>query len=168
MGSWFYDRAQSGGQLVDQTTHILNMAQVMCGSAVSVFASGTRQRLLKDAWVKCEDVSCLVVKYRNGKVGCFANSWAYHEHIFQISFYGCDFALNFDLKDNRLFGEADGVRVDYHGLEDPKQEQMMHFIDAVRSHDQNRIAVGYADGVETLKLTLGANRSLDSRKEERL
>ena len=75
--TWFWDKAQSGGQIFDQATHIINLAQLFGGEVQSVQATGTVSRLLSDDWVKTEDVSGLLMKFRNGTIGTFANTWAH-------------------------------------------------------------------------------------------
>lgn len=165
-GLWFWDRAKSGGQIFDQTTHLLNVAEALVGPADSVFAVGTQKQVVKEEWVKTEDVSSMSVKYRSGAVGSFANTWYCKQVNFTLSFFGADFGLKVDFMKNELTGTIDDAEVAFRGTMNPYAVELERFVEAVRTRDQSRILSPYADGVNTLRLTLAANRSLDSGRPE--
>jgi len=165
-GSWFWDKAKSGGQIYDQTTHLLNAAEVFTGPAQTVFAMGTAGRLHQADYVRTEDVSALSVMYRNGTVGTFVNSWASSPTQFTLELHGADFALTLDLWTDALRGVIDGVSVNYQGANNPYLQEMETFVDAVRAGDPGQLRSPFRCGVETLETTLAANRSLESGRAE--
>lgn len=165
-GLWFWDRAKSGGQIFDQTTHLLNVAEALVGPAETVFAAGTQKQVVKEDWVKTEDVSSMVVKYRSGAVGSFANTWFCKQVNFTLSFFGADFGLKVDFVKNELSGTIDDAEIAFRGNTNPYVVELERFVEAIRRKDQSQILSPYAEGVNTLRLTLAANRSLDSGKPE--
>lgn len=166
-GSPYYDKAVTGGQIKEQTTHILNMAQAIVGEGLTVSTVGTMGRLMQAEWLKTEDVSSLSVKYRNGAVGSFTNCFLYEgDSIFSVTAYGQDFVLTFDLGNNRLTGSVGEAQIDYQDPENPYEVELENFITSIITSDQSHNACPYREGIHALKLTLAAERALESGKAE--
>ncbi len=166
-GSKYYDKAATGVQIKEQTTHILNVAQSLVGEASTISTVGTMGRLMQADWLKTEDVSSMSVLYKNGAVGSFTNCFLYEgDSIFSLDACGQNFALTFDMGNNRLSGTVDHIRIDYQGPENPYETEMRNFIKAIRASDQSYNACPYREGIHALKMTLLAEVALSSGRAE--
>jgi myo-inositol 2-dehydrogenase/D-chiro-inositol 1-dehydrogenase len=154
-GHWLVQRAKSGGQLVEQATHTLDMLRYLVGEVRSVYALQDR-RILNDT--DCPDVNALALQFESGAVGTFTATWALHggdwtqANICEITF-----------DDSRLRWTAGGITLHHAGA--PREEQRPDasidavFVEAIRRNDPSLIRSDYDDAVRTLALTLAADES---------
>ena len=69
--AWWTDRARSGGQVVEQLTHVLDLARLLVGEVDAVWGAGSR------AWSSpgdADDVTALAARFGSGAVGTFTAS----------------------------------------------------------------------------------------------
>lgn len=161
---WWIDKASSGGQIVEQTTHVFDAMRYLFGEAVSVYASGVRN-MHEDRSHNIEDASSVTVTFACGVVANILS--------------GCYFDWSHTPADVGLTVYADGVRLDYdwdksltvlhqHTSETYTDLGPYHpaaldaFIEAVKTGNRSLIRSDYSDGAKTLALTLAANRSLET------
>src|SRR5205823_13824733 len=71
-GHWLVQREKSGGQLVEQATHTLDMLRYLVGEVRSVYALQAN-RVLNE--INCPDVNALALQFENGAVGTFSATW---------------------------------------------------------------------------------------------
>lgn len=155
---WWGVYAQSGGQFVEQTTHIFDLARYLVGEVEEVYAY-TALRLLKDIPnIDVPDVGVCNLKFENGAVGNISNTC--------ITRAGGKIGLAVYCKD--LVVDIAGRRVTviepekeefFDSEVDPYEVEDRVFIEAVRSGDRSAIRSSYADALRTLKVTLAANES---------
>ena len=78
-GSWFYDRAQSGGgPLIDLGVHRLDLALWMMGYPEVAWVMGSTYNKIAPALVRnytVEDFACAMIKFRNGATLELDASW---------------------------------------------------------------------------------------------
>ena len=72
--AWLRQMNKSGGQLVEQATHTIDMMRYMGGEVESVYAMQAN-RLLKKT--DCPDVNSVALQFANGAVGSLTATWAY-------------------------------------------------------------------------------------------
>ena len=158
--AWWRVKSKSGGQHVEQTTHIFDMARHIVGEASVVFAlghSGLMQKKHEDHDI--EDATTVAVGFRNGTVGNFTSAdFVQGQGKIGLHVFTDQLVVEMDLK---------GVRVVEPGAvtERPHPERAHYvqdrvFIDAVRSGDGSAIRSSYDDAVRTLELTLAADESM--------
>jgi predicted dehydrogenase len=73
-GIWLRQMGKSGGQLVEQATHTIDMMRYLAGEVKEVFAF-QENRVLKQT--DCPDVNVVSMKFANGAVGSITTTWAY-------------------------------------------------------------------------------------------
>jgi predicted dehydrogenase len=154
---WVRQFAKSGGQLVEQATHTLDMMRYLIGEVAQVQALQAR-RLLHE--IDCPDTHALVVQFENGALGSMTTTWAYdprdwsHANVLDITF---DQAL--------LHWSATGAVITRDGetTEQKKPDRSIDsvFVEAVRSGDRSLIRSPYSDGVKSLAVSLAALQSAE-------
>lgn len=156
-GGWWPIREKSGGQLVEQATHIVDLMRDFAGDIVEVDAR-MEQRGEWDAHVDIPDVYTVRFGFKSGAIGqltttCMTADW--HVGI-DIIFQG-----------GRANWTPDTLTVTPHTIIVPELEKFPArnidevFLNAVRTGDPSAIRSDYADAVRTLAVSLAANESAE-------
>ncbi len=151
---WLRQMSKSGGQLVEQATHTVDMMRNLIGDVESVYAMQAN-RMLKD--IDCPDSNSVSMQFTNGAVGSLTAAWAYtggwdNANVLDILYEGD--LLNWNPA--RVNVKEDGKWVD---KTEPSPSIDKVFVDAVRSDDDSQILSPYTDAVKTLAISLAANLS---------
>lgn len=156
---WWGKFAISGGQMLEQSTHVFDILRYFLGDVTKVQAFGVKgvSAIHIADWEEC---TVCDLYFASGAVGnvnstCVAGA----SDGFAAELIGDDLYLKF-LFDLRLSGTIAGQRVDYTGEESGYYRQVERFIKAVETKDQGSILSSYADAVKSLAATVAANRSL--------
>ena len=162
--AWWRVKAQSGGQIVEQTTHIFDLVRYLVGEPKTVYAQGTRGFVTDLPNYDVEDASTVAIKFASGAVGnlmsCCASSAGGGVHLniaarqHYISFTGWEHSVV--IRKSALEEERIGGEQDVFALEDAA------FIEAVQTGKRELLRSPYADAVKTLAFCLAANRSLET------
>lgn len=169
---WWIIKEKSGGQFHEQVTHTVDLARFLCGEVAKVQAypaEGINKEVPNG--YNIEDASVVNLKFVNGAVGslwasCSADgggggvSLSIYANKTTALFTGWEHSLRLlrvDEEPKEIPGEPD-----IFALEDAA------FIEAAHARDPSKIMCPYADGVETLKVTLAANRSMETGQPVRL
>ena len=158
---WLRQMSKSGGQLVEQATHTIDMMRYLGGEIKEVFAF-QENRMLKD--IDCPDVNAVSMKFESGALGSLTTAWAYtgdwsNANVIDILF------------DNSLaswtYGNV-GVTPPMEKMPEKGQDRGIDevFVDAVKSGDGSKIRSPYKDAIKTLAATLAMNKSGQSGKAE--
>ena len=155
----------SGGQMLEQSTHVFDLLRYFLGDVEKVQAFGIKG-VSASGIADFEECTVCNLYFASGAVGnitstCVANS----PEGFAAELVGDDLYLKFVL-DTRLHGAVAGQRVDYTGEESGYYRQVEKFVQAVKACDQNSILSNYADAAKTLAVTVSANRSIATGKVE--
>ncbi len=159
---WWSRRERSGGQVVEQTTHIFDLARLFAGEVDTVHAvevSTARDRF-PDA--DTPTAAGAMLHFRSGAVGMVTSTcildWR-HRVGLQLMAEGRVVELaEQTLCDHELrIVTADGEDVT-HSDEDPIEREDRAFLDAVRG-DTGAAVVSYADALRTHALACAADRS---------
>ncbi|MGQ9902213.1 MAG: Gfo/Idh/MocA family protein [Fimbriimonadales bacterium] len=156
---WWRHHAQSGGQLVEQTTHIFDLARHLAGEITEVFTfSHNNPTLLHypDGDVSVADAVCL--RFENGAVGIITDTNGLHapgevglkvytpERVVEVSW-------------GRMVESEANRKEEYSSRENPYLREAEAFLQAIRTGDRSLIRSDYADGVRTLAVCLAADES---------
>ncbi len=157
---WWRVMAESGGQAVEQTTHIFDLARYVVGEVVAVQAF-ERTGLMGDVEdYDVHDATVANLKFENGAIGTVVSSCVVSR--------GSRVGLSVFCRG--LTAENSGGKLTVHSPEktdifynerDPYMEEDRIFIEAVDMKDGSRILSSYADAVKTLKVTLAVNDSIE-------
>lgn len=162
--AWWRVKAESGGQIVEQTTHIFDLVRYVVGEPKIVYAQGTRGFIKDMPNYDVEDASTVAIQFANGAVGNLMSSCAslagggVHLTIaalkHYVTFTGWEHAAvirKSSIEEERIGGEPNIFEI-----EDGA------FIEAVQTGNPGLLRSSYADGLKTLAFCLAANRSLET------
>jgi len=167
-GGWFRQKEKSGGQIVDQSTHLIDLFRYFVGDAVRVQAFGLKfQKEIEEMTV--DDVTVLNIEFAKGQLGSVSSTWAYKSgSLFTVELLGENLHLLLNYSANTLTGTLDGEKVEHKCSDNPYATEMETFLAAVKAKDQSIIRSSYADAVKTLSITLAANRSIETGQVEKV
>ena len=163
-GGWYSRRALSGGQIVEQSTHLVDLARYIAGDVRSVYALGGSGHVPDR--VDYEDVTTLSLDFAGGAIGTIVSTCAVWQFFWGCTVIGRDLHLELTFDDWTLHGSVDGQRIDYRDTVTGYQEQVTTFVRAVQTGDQSLIPCPYRDRLRTVATSLAANRSLISGQPE--
>jgi predicted dehydrogenase len=163
-GSWHNDWAQSGGQLVEQATHTLDLMRYLVGEVEEVFCWQARRLL---TGITSPDAYVVALRFADGALGSLSTTWVHdpgdwsHANVLNIALDGCLLHLGGGL---RLSPEGK------HELPPPDGPADMYgaFLEAVRSGGPGGILSTYEDAVATLAVSLAANESAHTGRPVRI
>lgn len=157
--AWLRQMNKSGGQLVEQATHTIDMMRYMGGEVETVYAMQAN-RFLKET--DCPDANSVSLQFASGAVGSLTATWAYagdwsNANVLDLLYEGE--LLNWN--PSRVLVQEDGEWVD---KTEPSPTIDEVFVDAVRSGDTSSILSPYSDAVKTLAISLAANKSAEENR----
>jgi predicted dehydrogenase len=154
---WWVNEAQSGGQLVEQTTHIFDLARLLVGEVEEVYALAARTQ--RPDYPECDicESSTASLRFASGAIGSISSTcllrWPHRIglHLFcdGMAMELTEFEIMVDIGQGRPVRLAQG---------DPFIREDRDFIDAVQGK-QNRIRVPYTDALMTHRLATETARS---------
>ncbi len=155
--AWWSRQAGSGGQMVEQTTHIFDLARVLVGEVSTVFAMSERKERAAFPDSDVCDVSVATLRFQSGALGTMASTcllnWPHRIglHLFceGLAIELSEFDMMVDVGRGRPVQKAQG---------DPFVREDRDFIDAVQGK-LNKIRAPYSEAIKTHRLTIAATHS---------
>jgi predicted dehydrogenase len=164
---WWGKFAISGGQMLEQSTHVFDLLRYFLGDVTEVQAFG-RKDVSEEGIADFEECTVCNLYFASGAVGNVTSTCvARAAEGFAAELVGDDLYLKF-VMDLKLRGAIAGEQIEYDGVEAGYFRQVEQFMKAVETDDKSLIRSNYADAVKTLAVTLAANRSLETGKVEKL
>lgn len=160
---WWSDYEKSGGQVVEQATHIYDLVRKFGGEVESVSAIGGHEVV---EYLDFEDAVAANLVHEGGTVGQVTSTSAAPQHNSGVEIVGEDLQLR--LSGSSLSGVVDGDEIEFESETDPSEVAVETFVDAVASGEDSEIRSDYADAMESLALTLAVEDSLDAGDSVRL
>lgn len=154
---WWWHADKSGGQMVEQTTHIIDLARYLVGDVVQVFGlAGTTARP-EFPGLDVPTVSTASLRFASGAVGNIGSTcllkWS---HRVGLHLFGDGIAM--ELTDHDLMVDVGAGRPVRQAEGDPVWREDRDFIDAVRG-EPSRIRCSYAEALKTHRIALAINQS---------
>jgi myo-inositol 2-dehydrogenase/D-chiro-inositol 1-dehydrogenase len=158
---WWTHSAESGGQIVEQATHIWDLARFMVGELEPVSAIGVRVPRAGHPDSDIQDVTSAAVRFASGAIGSVATtSLLPAAHRVGLEAICDGVALTLEVLDHRLTiwrGSESTILRPPTSFETPYAAQNRAFIDAVQGKP-NRIRSPYEDALRTHRATMAATR----------
>lgn len=155
--AWWWKEEMSGGQMVEQTTHIFDLARLLMGEVETVFAMATRTDRPNFPESDVADVSAATLHFESGAIGTMAStcvlSWPHRVglHLFSEG-------MAIELSEHEVMIDVGQGRPVYGAQGDPFKREDRDFIDAAQGKS-DRIRSPYSEALKTHRLTMAANRS---------
>jgi predicted dehydrogenase len=163
---WWRKRDLSGGQVVEQSTHVFDILRYLLGDAETVCARASAGAMGDVEGYDVDDASVALLEFSSGAVGHVVSSCVLTdggEKEVSIRLDGRSFTVRLEPDTLRV---SDGGESRTQEFSLPRGGWMGRadraFIQAVRTGDASRICSSYASGVRTLALTLAVNRSIET------
>ncbi len=166
---WWREKALSGGQIVEQTTHTFDMIRYLFGEVIEVYAAGTKG-ITEKKIPKCdvEDASSETLKMKRGLVGTiFSANFFKYKGKNGIDIFTEEIGIEYVERTSIKIIQPEGhefIKV----ANDPGMLEDQIFIEAVKSGDASKIRSSYSDAIKSLEVTLAANESMTTAKPVRL
>ena len=166
---WLFQKEKSGGQLLEQTTHIVDLLRYLCGEAESVSCYGADSKFVRGARNFTADcASTAAIKMQNGAIANITSAWLSKAG-------GMGVYLTLLSRDHKIeiSGWNNDVRITHAGgkhIEEIKGEDNIFeiedaaWIKAVRTGKPTGVLSDYADAVKSLAISLAANESMATGK----
>jgi myo-inositol 2-dehydrogenase / D-chiro-inositol 1-dehydrogenase len=157
--SWWRHVAESGGQVVEQATHLYDLARSLLGEGTVVAAASARHARPEFPDADVDDVATAIVRFESGTLATFTNSGLLPSGVVEFELVAEGRRSTIRLID-RPDGPAYTVTVEdetgaivHEATSDPYEVQAEAFLDAVRDGDPTRVLSSYADALLTDRLT---------------
>ena len=151
---WWLRRDGSGGQTIEQTTHVLDLARALVGEVTEVQAFGTRA-----AGADVDAVSVGSLRFAGGAVGSLTSTFLL-PHLHRAGIEVVADGMWLSLSETELAVEADGERTLWRADGDARPRPDRDFIQAVRG-GPDRIRVPWPEAYRTHRLACALTRSAD-------
>ncbi|RKN84402.1 Gfo/Idh/MocA family protein [Paenibacillus ginsengarvi] len=167
---WWRVQHLSGGQFVEQTTHITDMLRYLCGEVVEVYAAyGHRILHELEEGANVADVGTVTMKLANGAVATISNSCMLPAgHKTGINVYTEQGVAEVQSNGTRIVRTKEEASAPFSNTPNPRVFEDQAFLDAVRTGDQSLIKSSYADSLKTHEITIAANLSAATGKPVKL
>lgn len=160
---WWRQMALSGGQMVEQCTHIVDLARHLVGEIATVAACGARTIMAEkvekyDVW----DSQLSVVQFADGVVGQLSTS-----NVLSVAgragltIYCPEMKLDVTGGLSVITPGQQATYSDLPGWRNPNNAEDDAFIKAVQTGDRSGILSDYGDALRTLAVTLAINKSCE-------
>lgn len=157
---WWRRYDQSGGQLVEMTTHQVDLLRFVLGEVVAVSAHYSFDRLFRgEAGVTVPDSQAVLLHFASGASATVSTVCAVGK-----AWSG---RLDIVVKDAFVTWSSDGIKIEPEGtyplppLPAEKRNVDEAFILAIRTGDRSLLRSPYEDALKSAAVTLAANRSAE-------
>jgi len=151
---WLRQMAKSGGQLVEQATHTIDMMRFLAGEISEVYCASASQVLTE---IDCPDFSAVTLKFENGAVGSLTTSWAFAQgwgNTNVVDVLYDDAGLNWTHGKLTVFRDGKSEELTRPG---PNIDTV--FVEAVKTGDGSAIRSPYSEGLLSFAASVAMNQS---------
>jgi len=165
-GHWWIDKEKSGGQVIEQSTHVFDLARYLVGDVDRVYAEMDNRLLTDVEGFKTEDVSLVTLRFKNGGIGVVLSTCASRRTFTgtSLKIIAKDVAVEHGGHSGtlRIYWDRE-VRDVKPGVDSYLEEDKV-FVNAVAKGDGSAIKSPYNDAVKTLEVTIAANEASKKNK----
>ena len=175
--AWWRDKSRSGGQFVEQCTHLVDLSRFLIGEVAEVTAFATRGFIDDLPDFAVDDALAVNLRFDSGALGsfvtgCFGRESLYEGSGISLEFLGREFSLrldgwNMDLRAEGLAGTGKRVAESFASEEDIFEKEDRLFLRAAGEGRPELFPSSYADGAKTLAVTLAAEESASTGRSVR-
>ncbi|WP_186576929.1 Gfo/Idh/MocA family protein [Aquibacillus kalidii] len=161
--NWWRNQEKSGGQFIEQTTHIVDLLRFVCGEVEEVYAMyGNRVMHNQYENVTVADVGTVSIRLQNGIIANLTNTCILPDGVGEIGMKLYTDKGTLDWRPDRLEICENGPKSEHIDTADPYVLENEAFIHAVRTGDTSQILSDYSDAYKTHEVTYAALESARS------
>lgn len=159
---WWRKQDGSGGQFIEQTTHMVDMLRYLLGEVDEVYAAFA-QRAMHEVHegVTVPDVGTVTMKLKSGAVATISNTCMLPTSG-QVGLAVYTDQGSVDVQMDKLIVKEKSGSAEYPNTANPYQRENEAFIHAVRTGDTSGILSSYEDAFKTMEITYAAQRSAET------
>jgi len=161
---WWRKSEGSGGQFVEQSTHVIDMLRYLLGEVTEVYAAYALRSMNERAeGVTVPDVGTVTMKLASGAVATISNTCMLPvNHLTGLHVYTDAGVL--EIGHSGLKEIAAGRTTEYSNVVDPYVLENEAFIHALKTGDTSGIRSTYADAWRSQQIAIAANQSAATGK----
>jgi predicted dehydrogenase len=159
--AWWRVQEQSGGQILEQTTHIIDMARYLAGDVERVSAEMALRVMTDVENISVPDVGTVNLRFESGAIGNITNSCVPPGWKNGLVVIGNRKTVIFDQFNFELRTAAGTETKTFQPIAAHFRESVA-FVEAVASGDASGILSDYSDGMKSLAVSIAANRSAET------
>lgn len=154
---WWRHVDRSGGQVVEQATHVYDTIRYLVGDVTEVTAAGSHR--IADE-VDFSDATSATMTHENGAISHVSTTCAAEDgkHGLEIVADGA----TIEVGEQSVSGTVDGEELDEEFDRNPYAAEVEAFVDAVATGDDAGLRSPYSDASETFALTMAVNESIET------
>lgn len=157
---WWADTSRSGGQVIEQLTHLVDLARMLLGEAVEAYAAGARLPTAEadvGARGDVDDATAATVRFESGAVATFAaTSLLRVKHRAELHTFGSGMAV--EVSETALTVDDGATRLSQESSEDPRITVDREFVAAVRG-EREATRAPYHEALRSHRLGCAITRS---------
>jgi len=168
-GAWWRDKSRSGGQIVEQSTHLYDALRYLCGEVEEVYGQMDRRFWTDVPNITVEDVSSTTFRFKSGAIGSIsATTWgAASQWWFRWLMATERYTMYADDRNTLSLYSAEKNKAIRESEErDVYLLETKDLIQAILNDDETRTPI--RDGAKTLEFTLAARKSMETGKPVKL
>ena len=168
-GAWWRDKSKSGGQIVEQSTHIYDALRYLCGEVEEVYGQMDRRFWTDVPDITVEDVSNTTFRFKSGAIGSIsATTWgAASQWWFRWLMATEKYTMYADDANTLSLYSTEKNKVIRESEErDVYLLESKDLIQAILNDDETRTPI--REGAKTLEFTLAARKSMETGKPVKL
>jgi predicted dehydrogenase len=155
---WWRDMMKSGGQLVEQATHTVDMTRYLAGEVKSVYARMNFGQLEDKTGATIPSSATVCLDFENGAVGHIDTSCIQPDWRSGLEVLGRDYRLTLSGRTLTILQGGELLTYESQTASSYKAQDNA-FIDAIRTGNHSLIRSTYDDALRTAEVTLAANKS---------
>ena len=159
--SWWRKMDQSGGQVIEQTTHMFDLMRYLCGDVAEVYAVGATGCMTRVEDYDVHDSSVVAMRMKNGATATITSSCVCTNGG-QVSLDIITPEATLTIADGTLTVRENDKTTEYHSSVNMYEEEDKAFMEAVRAEKRTRIRSIYSDALKSFLVTWAANESMRS------
>jgi myo-inositol 2-dehydrogenase/D-chiro-inositol 1-dehydrogenase len=155
--AWWGVAEQGGGQVIEQATHLYDLARHLLGEG-EVIGAASNRTATSPAGVDVADATAAVLRFERGAIGSFANTRRLATGVVSVELASEGLLTTLTKGtlgqgDWRARFEGHDELTELHAERDPYEIQASAFLDAVEAGDPARALSTYGDALGTDRLT---------------
>lgn len=163
---WWGRHAQSGGQMVEQVTHLVDTLRILAGGVTAVYAQGNHLPRDTHPDLDVATASTATLTFASGAVATLASTCLLNwNHRIGLQIFANGIAI--EMSDQEVMIDTGTGRHPRTFTGDPVWREDRDFIDAVRGKP-NLIRTNYAEALETHRVAIAITRSMATGEVQRL